>query len=432
MPYRYQINTTEVAKMVSKAWKTLPDEERETWEEIARKDKARYEYEKSIYNGPWKVPIRKKEKKRRSNKKNGGNVQHCNNETTPPVGEEEEPPRSPSPEKPLSAFLAFANTKRRELRQRHQDGGRHAMGDVGKDNADTDELSSTRLAELWKECDPIEKNRYIAQALVAKQQYATSRLEWQRETKHRMEAAAVVAVANRYQTKMAKDIFEDHVQAQPPHASWCPPASAAARANLPAPGLPEEYYTSTSAMVPAPYYTEEASMYPPAARTGAALPVPSSSMAFFLPPSQHGSRPPTDEYHYPSPPSTTITTPTYGYHDRSSSYRPTTYSVPDTSTANSRRGPRSGRDGAGETTVSTEQQQQQQHPQYPQYPYPQQYQYYQYPYRYGYGYERTPVPPMSSSSSSVPVQPPPPASSPYQFHNSPDPTGVGTFLKIES
>ena len=428
MPNRYQINTTEVAKMVSKAWKTLPDEERETWEEIARKDKARYEYEKSIYNGPWKVPILKKEKKRRSNKKNGGTVHANNDPTTPPVGEDEEPPRSPSPEKPLSAFLAFANTKRRELRTRHQYGDRHDTGEVGKEGADTDEISATRLADLWKECDPIEKNRYLAQELVAKQQYATSRTAWQQETKHRMEAAAVAAVANRYQTKLAKDIFEDHVQAQQ-HASWCPPASASSRASRPATGLPEEYYTSTSALVPPSYYTEEASMYPPAALTAAALPVPSSSMASFLPPSQNGSRPPTDEYYYPPPPSTT-TTPTYGYHDRSSSYRPNTYSVQDTSTANSRRGHRSGREGVGETTVSTEQQQQ--HPQYQQYPYPHQYQYYQYPYRYGYGYERPPVPLMSSSSSPVPVQPPPPASSQYQFQNSPDPTGVGTFLKIDS
>ena len=46
--------------MVSKAWKTLPEEEREKWEEMARKDKARYETEKSLYKGPWKVPINTK------------------------------------------------------------------------------------------------------------------------------------------------------------------------------------------------------------------------------------------------------------------------------------------------------------------------------------------------------------------------------------
>ena len=55
-----QLSTTEIAKMVSKAWKTLPEEEREKWEEMARKDKVRYETEKSLYKGPWKVPINTK------------------------------------------------------------------------------------------------------------------------------------------------------------------------------------------------------------------------------------------------------------------------------------------------------------------------------------------------------------------------------------
>ncbi|OEU09653.1 non-histone protein, partial [Fragilariopsis cylindrus CCMP1102] len=44
-----KLSTTEIAKMVSKAWKTLPEDEREKWEEMARKDKVRYETEKSLY-----------------------------------------------------------------------------------------------------------------------------------------------------------------------------------------------------------------------------------------------------------------------------------------------------------------------------------------------------------------------------------------------
>ena len=50
-----QLKTTTIAKQVSQAWKNLSDEEREEWEEMARKDKARYEMEKTMYNGPWKV-----------------------------------------------------------------------------------------------------------------------------------------------------------------------------------------------------------------------------------------------------------------------------------------------------------------------------------------------------------------------------------------
>ena len=45
--------------MVSHAWKVLSREERETWEEMARQDKARYEMVKSMYSGPWKVVVKK-------------------------------------------------------------------------------------------------------------------------------------------------------------------------------------------------------------------------------------------------------------------------------------------------------------------------------------------------------------------------------------
>jgi hypothetical protein len=51
------MSTTEIAKMVSKAWKTLPEDEREKWEDMAREDKTRYENEKTLYKGPWKVAI---------------------------------------------------------------------------------------------------------------------------------------------------------------------------------------------------------------------------------------------------------------------------------------------------------------------------------------------------------------------------------------
>jgi hypothetical protein len=58
-----QVSTTDVAKLVSQAWKEISDEERDTWEELARKDKARYEMEKSMYTGPWKVPAMKRSQK---------------------------------------------------------------------------------------------------------------------------------------------------------------------------------------------------------------------------------------------------------------------------------------------------------------------------------------------------------------------------------
>ena len=46
--------------MVSEAWRELNPEEKEVWEKKARKDKARYEVEKAMYKGPWKVPANKR------------------------------------------------------------------------------------------------------------------------------------------------------------------------------------------------------------------------------------------------------------------------------------------------------------------------------------------------------------------------------------
>ena len=58
-----QPSTTEVAKMVSAAWKALSHDEREVFEDMARRDKARYEVEKTMYAGPWKVPAKKRASK---------------------------------------------------------------------------------------------------------------------------------------------------------------------------------------------------------------------------------------------------------------------------------------------------------------------------------------------------------------------------------
>ena len=90
----FQLSTTEVAKMVSQAWKDLSSEEREKWEEMARKDKARYEMEKSMYTGPWKVPAKKRSQKDPN-----------------------------APKRPMSAFLSFSNSKRSYVKDKHPDIG---------------------------------------------------------------------------------------------------------------------------------------------------------------------------------------------------------------------------------------------------------------------------------------------------------------------
>jgi hypothetical protein len=139
------IQTTDIAKMVSEAWKKLSPEERKIWEEKADRDKARvsycssdavqhilgihpqsslnshllaisfqYEAEKAMYKGPWKIPSNKRKAKDPS-----------------------------APKRPMSAFLAYSNSRRAALKRKHPKAT----------NADL----SRMLSKSWKELDPAER-----------------------------------------------------------------------------------------------------------------------------------------------------------------------------------------------------------------------------------------------------------------------------------
>jgi hypothetical protein len=63
-------------------------QEKEVWDKRAQKDKARYEVEKAMYKGPWKIPANKRT------------------------------PKDPAaPKRPMSAFLAFSNKRRAALKR---------------------------------------------------------------------------------------------------------------------------------------------------------------------------------------------------------------------------------------------------------------------------------------------------------------------------
>lgn len=102
-----QIRAADVAKMVSKLWKELPDDKKTKWNEMAEADRERFEIEKAAYTDPWRLPVVKNENE---------------------------------PKKPMSAFLAFGNERRRAI----------AAANPMMTNAQI----STMLAKLWKECPP--------------------------------------------------------------------------------------------------------------------------------------------------------------------------------------------------------------------------------------------------------------------------------------
>ena len=120
--------------MVSEAWKTLPSDERAYWDDKARSDKERYEVEKSAYDGPWKVLAHKF-------------IKDPN-----------------APKRPMSAFLAYSNSKRSAIKREN----------TGLANGEV----SRFLAAKWKNADKQEKQVYIDEELTLRMKYKTSIALW--------------------------------------------------------------------------------------------------------------------------------------------------------------------------------------------------------------------------------------------------------------
>lgn len=127
--------TTEIAKLVSEAWRHMTAEDKEIWEERARKDKARYEVEKSMYKGPWKIPANKRT------------------------------PKDPTaPKRPMSAFLAFSNKRRAGLKREHTDA--------------TNSDLSKMLSKTWKEAPEELRSKYMQEEAALRAAYKVEMAKW--------------------------------------------------------------------------------------------------------------------------------------------------------------------------------------------------------------------------------------------------------------
>ena len=122
--------------MVSQSWKNLTDEERAPWIEMGRKDRERYEVEKAAYTGPWKVPAT----------------------TSATVAQG-------APKKPMSAFLAFSNQRRKALATENP----HLTG----------MQISTLLSKMWKECPTDVKQSYRDTEARERAMYKRDRAAWE-------------------------------------------------------------------------------------------------------------------------------------------------------------------------------------------------------------------------------------------------------------
>lgn len=131
-----QLRSSDIAKMISRAWKELPDHERVTWQHKAKLDRERYEQEKAAYKGPWKIP----------------NVKDPN-----------------APKKPMSAFLAFGNERRRAIA-------------AANPNMNGTEISCL-LSKLWRECPEEIRKTYRDREVMERRVFKKRREEWLRKKK---------------------------------------------------------------------------------------------------------------------------------------------------------------------------------------------------------------------------------------------------------
>lgn len=132
--YDKQIRAADAAKMVSQSWKELDETEKAKWLDMGRRDRERYEREKAAYRGPWKVP----------------DIKYPN-----------------GPKKPMSAFLAFGNERRKKI--------------AAANPALTGTEISSLLSRLWRECPAHVKQSYRDREAKEREQFKKDRAEWDRQ-----------------------------------------------------------------------------------------------------------------------------------------------------------------------------------------------------------------------------------------------------------
>jgi len=153
--------TPDVAKIISEEWRNMKPEDRAVWDEKARLDKERYEVEKSMYTGPWKIPAKMKSVK---------------------------DPRAPK--RPMSSFLSYSNSKRAEIKRQIP----------GISNAEASKL----LAKMWREAPDEEKREHIEREERLREVYKVEIAQWrdrakkeQEDVREKREEAALRYIDNR-------------------------------------------------------------------------------------------------------------------------------------------------------------------------------------------------------------------------------------------
>lgn len=123
----------------------MSEEDREVYDQMAREDKARYELEKASYQGP-----------------TGGSGTRKQKDPN-------------APKRPMSAYLAFANGKRAEVKAQHPD---NSNGEISK-----------ILSQMWKEAPEDVKKKYRDEEAALWETYRVVSLEWRKQNDGRKKAS---------------------------------------------------------------------------------------------------------------------------------------------------------------------------------------------------------------------------------------------------
>jgi len=122
----------------------MKSEDRAVWDEKARLDKERFEVEKALYTGPWKIPVKQKAQKDPG-----------------------------APKRPMSSFLSYSNSKRSEIKRTHP----------GISNSDASKL----MAKMWKEAPYEEKKEHIEREERLREIYKRNIAEYREKKKNDIE-----------------------------------------------------------------------------------------------------------------------------------------------------------------------------------------------------------------------------------------------------
>ncbi|GAX22157.1 high mobility group protein B4 [Fistulifera solaris] len=126
-----------VSKRSSELWRSLSQEERKDWNDIAAKDKQRFLDEKKAYIGPWKVSSRRQKKD------------------------------PAAPRRPMSAFLFFSVGKRKELSEKNPD-----MKNTG---------ISRILGQMWRSLTDNERRPFVQKEKDEREKYTAAMKAWKQK-----------------------------------------------------------------------------------------------------------------------------------------------------------------------------------------------------------------------------------------------------------